>query len=50
METIKSNIKAKSIICFNAAGKKTLINSLSPNFSYINKLGDIVNPQQCCVY
>ena len=30
--------------------KRTLINSLSPNFSYTNKSGGIVFPEQCCMY
>ena len=30
--------------------KITVINSLSPNFSYINKSGDMVFPEKCYVY
>lgn len=29
---------------------KTLINSLSPNFTYKNKSGGIVIPEQCLIY
>lgn len=35
---------------FSSDSKKTLINSLSPNFFYKNKSGGIVHPEQCCLY
>lgn len=51
MKTIGLNHPAKSKFLSNTSDtKKTLINSLSPNFSYMNKSGGIVNPEQCCLY
>lgn len=51
MKTNVSNHAAKSKVHEN--GKtvgRTLINSLSPNFTYVNKSGGIVQPEQCLIY
>lgn len=48
-----TNLNKKSatqLVHFSTEIKKTLISSLSPNFSYINKSGGIVYPIQCCLY
>ena len=51
MKTIEMNHPAKSkFFKITSNTKKTLINSLSPNFFYLNKSGGIVNPEQCCLY
>lgn len=38
------------IMNIKSDSKKTLINSLSPNFFYFNKFGGIVHPIQICLY
>lgn len=51
MKTIEINHPKKSnVLNSNSKIKKTLINSLTPNFSYVNKSGGIVHPEQCCLY
>ena len=51
MKAIGLNHPAKSnFLSINSDSKKTLINSLSPNFFYMNKSGGIVHPEQCCLY
>lgn len=51
MKTKVTNHSTKSSVKNSIMNtKKTLINSLSPNFSYVNKSGGIVIPEQCCMY
>lgn len=51
MKTIELNHHSKlNFLSTNSDSKKTLINSLSPNFFYKNKFGGIVHPIQCCLY
>ncbi|MDH3381185.1 MAG: hypothetical protein OEL54_00665 [Flavobacteriaceae bacterium] len=51
MKTFKSNHLAKSKVHANGISTgRTLINSLSPNFTYTNKSGGIVQPNQCLIY
>jgi hypothetical protein len=51
MKKIELNHKSKfSFLNNNSSLKGTLINSLSPNFFYINKFGGIVHPVQCYLY
>lgn len=51
MKHIELKHKSKFRILNNSnASKSTLINSLSPNFFYINKVGGIVYPIQCYLY
>ncbi|MDO9261627.1 MAG: hypothetical protein Q7U08_06780 [Flavobacteriaceae bacterium] len=51
MKTNISNHAAKSKVHANGISTgRTLINSLSPNFTYVNKSGGIVQPEQCLIY
>lgn len=51
MKTNVSNNAAKSKVHANGISTgRTLINSLSPNFTYVNKSGGIVQPEQCLIY
>lgn len=51
MKTLVANHALKSKLASKDAYKgPTLINSLSPNFSYKNKSGGIVIPEQCLLY
>ena len=51
MKTNVSNHAIKSKVHTNEfSSGKTLINSLSPNFTYTNKSGGIVQPEQCLIY
>lgn len=51
MKTYETNHAAKSKVHSNEISTgRTLINSLSPNFTYTNKSGGIVQPNQCLIY
>jgi hypothetical protein len=51
MKTNVSNHAAKFKVHTNSISTgRTLINSLSPNFTYTNKSGGIVQPDQCLIY
>ena len=51
MKTNVSNHAAQSKVHANGSSTgRTLINSLSPNFTYVNKSGGIVQPEQCLIY
>lgn len=51
MKTFTPKNAAKSRVLANGNIKeRTLINSLSPNFTYNNKSGGIVHPEQFMIY
>lgn len=51
MKNVKLNHRPNfSFLSKKFTSKKTLINSLSPNFFYVNKIGGIVHPVQVTLY
>ncbi|MGV6845913.1 MAG: hypothetical protein ACWA42_07290 [Lutibacter sp.] len=43
LKVIKNNLKSKS----STKKERIYINTLAPNFSYINNVGKIVKPKKC---